>query len=50
MTHSMCVSMTGRPTAYQIANEARRQSYSYYQIAKTAKEAETRKGERKETK
>ncbi len=38
MTKSMCVSMTGRPTHLQIANEQRRQSYTYYQVAKAAKE------------
>lgn len=31
MTSSMCVSMTGRPTRLQIANESRRQSYDYLQ-------------------
>jgi hypothetical protein len=34
MTESMCVSMTGRPTRAQIANEQRRQSYGYLQNAK----------------
>lgn len=33
MTGSMCVSMTGRPTPAQIANNERRAAYSYYQIA-----------------
>lgn len=37
MTGSMCVSMTGRPTHMQIANEQRRQSYGYYQVAKATK-------------
>lgn len=34
MTGSMCVSMTGRPTRLQIANEQRRQRYGYLQTAK----------------
>ncbi len=38
MTGSMCVSMTGRPTRAQIANEQRRQSYGYYQNAKVTNE------------
>lgn len=38
MTNSMCVSMTGRTTRLQIANEQRRQSYTYYQVAKIVKE------------
>ena len=38
MTGSMCVSMTGRPTFAQRQNEQRRQSYGYYQTAKTIKE------------
>ena len=38
MTSSMCVSMTGRPTRLQVANEQRRQSYGYYQNAKASKE------------
>ena len=40
MTGSMCISMTGRPTTYQIMNETRRTSYSYYQTAKAIKEAD----------
>lgn len=38
MTSSMCVSMTGRPTRAQIANEQRRQSYGYLQNAKANEE------------
>lgn len=34
MTSSMCISMTGRPTRLQVANEQRRQQYGYYQNAK----------------
>jgi len=40
MTGSMCVSMTGRPTHLQIANEQRRQSYGYYQNAKATNKRE----------
>ena len=37
MTGSMCISMTGRPTRAQIANEQRRQSYGYLQQNAKAK-------------
>ena len=40
MTASMCVSMTGRPTHLQIANEQRRKAYGYYQVGLFSKQIE----------
>ncbi len=42
MTGSMCVSMTGRPTRLQIANEQRRQRYDYLRTGLLSKQPQYR--------